>query len=63
MDIAKLRGLLDKIAADNLSMSVASCTCLTKSPDGGLHKPSCRYRKLREQEASIQEAIGILSAA
>lgn len=34
--------------------TVASCTCLTKTPEVRFHDPMCRYRILREASAVLR---------
>ena len=37
-----------------MKAQIASCTCLTKTPDPDWHREGCRYRILREAEAMIE---------
>ena len=34
-----------------IEMWVASCSCLTKSPEPAAHDPECKYRLIREELA------------
>lgn len=40
-----------------MKAQVASCTCLTKTPDPDWHREGCRYRILREAEAMIEHVL------
>lgn len=46
----KIRELADRIAL----LGVASCTCLTKSPDVHMHDASCRYREIMEIADAVE---------
>lgn len=37
-----------------LEAQVASCSCLTKTPDVQYHNPACRYRLFHEAEMSLR---------
>jgi hypothetical protein len=38
-----------------LRLSVASCECLTKTPEIQYHDPSCRFRVLQECQIALRE--------
>lgn len=41
-----------KLESDSI---VASCNCMTKSPDIQYHKPGCKYRLISERDAAREQ--------
>jgi hypothetical protein len=39
---------IDELILELTSMTISSCTCLTKSNEYIYHKPECKYRMLME---------------
>lgn len=36
------------------ALSVASCQCMTKTPEARYHDPSCRYRQLQDADWKLR---------
>jgi hypothetical protein len=43
-----------------LSASIASCECMTKTPEAAFHEPTCRYGKLQFALEEIEECLAAL---
>ncbi len=55
--------LVERAINDTTSLIVASCTCLTKTPDPAFHNEDCRYRRLESVLSSLQAIRSLSSPA
>jgi inosine/xanthosine triphosphate pyrophosphatase family protein len=54
---------LEKAQTLLLSASIASCECMTKTPEAAFHAPTCRYGKLQFALEEIEECLVALRSA
>jgi hypothetical protein len=59
-EMKRLRAALAAIEKLALQASIASCTCLTKTPDITFHNPGCRYVLLQYIIAQCEDARAAL---
>ena len=59
-EVERLRAALAAIEKLALQASIASCTCLTKTPDITFHNPGCRYVLLQYIVAQCEDARAAL---
>lgn len=49
--------LVKDIETGFVKLKLASCTCVTKTPDYSFHEQGCRYRVVCETEALVMKAL------